>query len=81
MHLVALQLRSAVLRDFAAVQCLLFQVPFYSNSSLNYTTMAGKYKIVMVRHGESEWNKLNKFCGWFDADLSEQGMLFTLLIK
>ncbi|KAF2363840.1 Phosphoglycerate mutase 1 [Trinorchestia longiramus] len=32
-----------------------------------------KYQIVMVRHGESEWNKLNKFCGWFDADLSEQG--------
>ena len=22
------------------------------------------YKIVMVRHGESEWNKENKFCGW-----------------
>jgi len=27
----------------------------------------------MVRHGESEWNKENKFCGWFDADLSEKG--------
>ena len=27
----------------------------------------------MVRHGESEWNSLNKFCGWFDADLSETG--------
>jgi len=27
----------------------------------------------MIRHGESEWNKLNKFCGWFDAHLSEQG--------
>ncbi|XP_059086571.1 phosphoglycerate mutase 1-like [Tigriopus californicus] len=32
------------------------------------------YKIVMIRHGESEWNKLNKFCGWFDANLSEQGV-------
>nr|XP_039265213.1 phosphoglycerate mutase 2-like [Styela clava] len=32
------------------------------------------YKIVMVRHGESEWNKENKFCGWFDADLSEKGV-------
>lgn len=31
------------------------------------------YKIVMVRHGESEWNKLNKFCGWVDADLSDKG--------
>jgi hypothetical protein len=32
-----------------------------------------KYKIVMVRHGESEWNQLNLFCGWFDADLSDKG--------
>ncbi|KAG8034093.1 hypothetical protein G9C98_008574 [Cotesia typhae] len=32
-----------------------------------------KYRIVMVRHGESEWNQLNLFCGWFDAGLSEKG--------
>ncbi|XP_033342093.1 phosphoglyceromutase 78 [Megalopta genalis] len=32
-----------------------------------------KYTIVMVRHGESEWNKLNLFCGWYDADLSDKG--------
>lgn len=32
------------------------------------------YKIVLVRHGESEWNKMNKFCGWYDADLSELGV-------
>ncbi|CAH1974237.1 unnamed protein product [Acanthoscelides obtectus] len=31
------------------------------------------YKIVMVRHGESEWNKLNLFCGWFNAELSDRG--------
>ncbi|EDV30441.1 phosphoglycerate mutase 1 [Drosophila kikkawai] len=35
--------------------------------------MGGKYKIVMVRHGESEWNQKNQFCGWFDANLSEKG--------
>lgn len=35
--------------------------------------MAGKYKIVMVRHGESEWNQQNLFCGWFDAALSDKG--------
>jgi len=29
--------------------------------------------IVMCRHGESEWNALNQFCGWFDAALSESG--------
>jgi len=32
------------------------------------------YTIVMIRHGESEWNKENKFCGWFDANLSQKGM-------
>lgn len=36
--------------------------------------MPGKYKIVMVRHGESEWNQKNLFCGWFDANLSEKGI-------
>ena len=28
----------------------------------------------MSRHGESEWNQANKFCGWFDASLSEKGL-------
>ena len=27
-----------------------------------------------VRHGESEWNQQNRFCGWFDANLSETGI-------
>lgn len=31
------------------------------------------YKLVLVRHGESEWNKLNLFTGWTDVDLSETG--------
>jgi 2,3-bisphosphoglycerate-dependent phosphoglycerate mutase len=30
--------------------------------------------LVMVRHGESEWNKLNLFTGWKDPDLSEKGV-------
>ena len=36
--------------------------------------MGKTFKIVMIRHGESEWNKENRFCGWFDAGLSEVGM-------
>jgi len=32
------------------------------------------YEIVMIRHGESTWNQENKFCGWFDAHLSEMGV-------
>lgn len=31
------------------------------------------YKVVLLRHGESEWNKLNLFTGWTDVDLSEKG--------
>lgn len=30
-------------------------------------------KLVLVRHGESEWNKLNLFSGWSDIDLSQTG--------
>jgi 2,3-bisphosphoglycerate-dependent phosphoglycerate mutase len=30
-------------------------------------------KIVLLRHGESIWNKENLFTGWHDVDLSEQG--------
>jgi 2,3-bisphosphoglycerate-dependent phosphoglycerate mutase len=33
-----------------------------------------KYKIVLLRHGESTWNKINKFTGWTDVDLSEKGV-------
>lgn len=31
-------------------------------------------KLVLVRHGESEWNKLNLFTGWTDVDLSATGV-------
>lgn len=30
--------------------------------------------LVLVRHGESEWNKLNLFTGWKDPDLTETGI-------
>ena len=32
------------------------------------------YKLVLIRHGESEWNKLNLFTGWTDVDLTEKGI-------
>jgi 2,3-bisphosphoglycerate-dependent phosphoglycerate mutase len=31
-------------------------------------------KLVLVRHGQSTWNKENIFTGWTDVDLSEQGI-------
>ena len=30
-------------------------------------------RLVLLRHGESEWNKLNLFTGWYDCDLTEAG--------
>jgi 2,3-bisphosphoglycerate-dependent phosphoglycerate mutase len=32
------------------------------------------YKVVLLRHGESAWNKENRFTGWTDVDLTEQGI-------
>ncbi len=32
------------------------------------------YKLVLIRHGESVWNKENRFTGWTDVDLSERGV-------
>ncbi|XP_030749399.1 phosphoglycerate mutase 1-like [Sitophilus oryzae] len=31
------------------------------------------YNVVMIRHGESEWNQKNLFCGWVNVDLSDRG--------
>ena len=30
--------------------------------------------IVLLRHGESIWNKENRFTGWTDVDLTEKGV-------
>jgi 2,3-bisphosphoglycerate-dependent phosphoglycerate mutase len=35
--------------------------------------MDAKYKLVFVRHGQSTWNLENRFTGWTDVDLTEQG--------
>jgi len=32
-------------------------------------------KLVLLRHGESEWNKQNRFTGWTDVDLSVKGVI------
>ena len=31
------------------------------------------YTLILLRHGESEWNALNLFTGWVDVDLTEKG--------
>jgi 2,3-bisphosphoglycerate-dependent phosphoglycerate mutase len=32
------------------------------------------YKLVLLRHGQSTWNLENRFTGWTDVDLSDQGL-------
>src|SRR5262245_539685 len=32
------------------------------------------HKLVLLRHGESDWNRENRFTGWTDVDLSAQGV-------
>ena len=31
-------------------------------------------RLVLLRHGESVWNRENRFTGWTDVDLSETGV-------
>jgi 2,3-bisphosphoglycerate-dependent phosphoglycerate mutase len=33
------------------------------------------YKLILLRHGESEWNAKNLFTGWVDIELSEKGLV------
>lgn len=37
------------------------------------TWLRGKHTLVLIRHGESSWNKENKFTGWVDCPLSANG--------
>ena len=30
-------------------------------------------RLILIRHGQSKWNAENKFTGWVDVDLSENG--------
>lgn len=44
------------------------------NSAEDIGARMAAYKLVLIRHGESFWNQENRFCGWYDADLSETGV-------
>jgi 2,3-bisphosphoglycerate-dependent phosphoglycerate mutase len=36
-------------------------------------TTSGPYTLILLRHGESDWNAKNLFTGWVDVDLSDKG--------
>ena len=37
------------------------------------TSAHAPYTLILLRHGESEWNAKNLFTGWVDVDLNEKG--------
>jgi bisphosphoglycerate-dependent phosphoglycerate mutase len=39
------------------------------------SSSSNTYTLVLVRHGESQWNQENRFTGWQDVDLSEKAFL------
>ena len=36
-------------------------------------------KLILLRHGESQWNKENRFTGWADVDLTAKGVEVLML--
>jgi 2,3-bisphosphoglycerate-dependent phosphoglycerate mutase len=47
---------------------------YICNSLNKIYKILNMYKIVLLRHGQSEWNQLNLFTGWQDVDLTAQGV-------
>lgn len=52
---------------------LLTFTSYYLNVYFLQIQKSAKYRIVMVRHGESEWNTHKMFTGWYDSDLTAKG--------
>jgi hypothetical protein len=82
--------RSLWMTTLIAARSLASQFPricFYSTPSLLSKTrnhvalqsVANKSTLVLVRHGESEWNLSNKFTGWYDCSLSARGQEEVIL--
>ena len=45
-----------------------------TTAAASSSALSMKYTLVLVRHGESTWNKENLFTGWADVPLSEEGL-------
>src|SRR5262249_36947996 len=49
------------------------RIPMLACVRKRFSSMDSGCQLVLLRHGESEWNKLNLFTGWRDVPLTEQG--------
>jgi len=47
---------------------------FLLSSAVYFSLFSQKYRVVFLRHGESIWNKENRFTGWTDVKLSANGI-------
>jgi 2,3-bisphosphoglycerate-dependent phosphoglycerate mutase len=45
----------------------------HTSQRIRYCQERKKHTLVLIRHGESEWNQSNKFTGWYDVSLSAKG--------
>jgi 2,3-bisphosphoglycerate-dependent phosphoglycerate mutase len=45
-----------------------------ASSASNPRSSPATYQLVMMRHGESQWNLENRFTGWVDVDLTPKGL-------
>lgn len=65
----------AVLQAVAAVRVATGLRGFGRRSTYPVATLDEPHaRLVLVRHGQSEWNLANRFTGWVDVDLTEQGI-------
>ena len=44
-----------------------------TNQRVNEKNRGMTYKLVLLRHGQSEWNEKNLFTGWVDVNLTDKG--------
>lgn len=51
-----------------------FKLCLSRSSSNEPPAKAAKYKVVMMRHGQSDWNSKNLFCGWYNTEITPRGI-------
>ena len=47
--------------------------PFAGRTAIKVLKAEAMHRLVLLRHGESTWNRENRFTGWTDVDLNDKG--------
>ena len=73
--LILLSTITAISAFLAPTTTTLQRTPsLHNNAQTTTSSVLYNHKLVLVRHGESEWNDLNIFTGWADASLNTKGL-------